>query len=87
VAGEGESERTTAGNAVKGGSGRRRDYCGQRGVIPALEAAEASWIWMTKMHATESSSKQDDGSVFWQLGSFWGDRKSPGDGSINDDVK
>jgi hypothetical protein len=74
--------------AVKGGGSRRRDCCGQRGVIPALEAAKASWIWMTKMHATESDGKQEDGSIFWwrqQL--LCGDESSPGDGSIKIDVK
>ncbi len=48
---------------VKGGNGRRRDYRGQRGVIAALEAAETSWIWTTKMHVTEGSRKQEDGSA------------------------
>jgi hypothetical protein len=51
--------------AVKGGGGQRRDYCGQRGMIAVSEVAEASWIWTTKMHATEGGSKQEDGSVFW----------------------
>ncbi len=52
--------------AVKvGGGGLRRDYCGQRGVIAASEATEASWIWTTKMHATEGGGKQENGSVFW----------------------
>jgi hypothetical protein len=50
--------------AVKGGSSQRRDYHGKRGVITALKMAEASWIWTTKMHATEGSSKQEDGFVF-----------------------
>jgi hypothetical protein len=36
--------------AAKGGSGRRRDCHGQRRLMAALEAAEASWIWATKMH-------------------------------------
>ncbi len=51
--------------AVKGGGGRRMDYFGQRGVIVASEGAETSWIWTTKMHATEGGGKQEDGSVFW----------------------
>ncbi len=48
----------------KGGSSQRRAGCGQRGVIAALEAAEASWIWRTKMHAAEGGCKQEDGSIF-----------------------
>ncbi len=50
---------------VKGGGGQRRDYRGQRGVIAALEAEDATWIWTTKMHATEGGCKQEDGSIFW----------------------
>ena len=47
---------------VKGGGSWRRDYCdrSQRGVIMA---AAAYWIWTTKMHATECSGKQEDGST------------------------
>ncbi len=57
------------GIAAKGGSGWRRDCCGQRGVIAALdEMPEASWIWTTKMHAAEGGGKQEDGSVFWRWG-------------------
>jgi hypothetical protein len=51
-----------------GGGSQRRGCHGQRGVIAASEAAEASWIWMTKMHATEGGNKQEDGCVFWQWG-------------------
>jgi hypothetical protein len=54
--------------AAKGGGGWRKDCRGQRGVIVALEAAEAYWIWMAKMHAAEGSGKQEDGSVFWWQG-------------------
>jgi hypothetical protein len=50
--------------AAKGGVGWRRDCRGQREVIAELEVAEVSWIWTTDMHATESSGKQEDGSVF-----------------------
>ncbi len=49
---------------VKGGSGWT-DYLGQRGVIAVLEVAKASWIWTTKIHATEGCSKQENGFVFW----------------------
>jgi hypothetical protein len=39
--------------AEKGGGCQRRDCHGQRGVIVALEVAEASWIWTTKVHTTD----------------------------------
>jgi hypothetical protein len=52
--------------AAKGGGGWRRDCRGQRGVIAAPEATEASWIWMTKMHAAKGGCKQEDGSVVWR---------------------
>jgi hypothetical protein len=51
--------------AAKGGGGWRRDCRGQRGVITAPKATEASWIWMTKMHGVKGGCKQEDGSVFW----------------------
>jgi hypothetical protein len=50
--------------AAKGGGGQRRDCHGNGGVIVALERAEASWIWMTKIHVAEGGGKQEDGSVF-----------------------
>ncbi len=50
--------------AAKGGCGRRRDCHCQGGVFAALVVAEASWIWTTKLHATEGSGKQEDESVF-----------------------
>jgi hypothetical protein len=52
------------------------------------EAAEASWIWTAKMHATEGNGKHEDGSIFWwrrQLTVVT--KSSPGDGNMNDDVK
>jgi hypothetical protein len=52
--------------AVKRGSGWRRDYHGQREVIAVSGVAEASWIWTTKMHATEGGGKQEDGSILWR---------------------
>jgi hypothetical protein len=56
----------------KEGGSRRRDCLGQRGVIAALEAAEASWIWTTKIYAAEGGGKQEDGFVFWRWGQlFW----------------
>ena len=51
--------------AAKGGGGWRRDRRGQRGVIAAPEATEASWIWMTKMHAVKGGCKHKDGPIFW----------------------
>ena len=51
--------------AAKGGGGWRRDCRGQRGVIAAPEATEASWIWMTKMHAVKGGCKHKDGPIFW----------------------
>jgi hypothetical protein len=51
--------------AAKGGSSQRRDCHGQRGVIGVLEVAEASWIWMSKVHVAEGGRKHEDESVFW----------------------
>ncbi len=56
-------------------------------MIAALETAEASWIWMTKMHAAEGGGKQEDGSTFWPGAAIAVTETSPGDGNINDNVK
>jgi hypothetical protein len=74
--------------AAKRGGGLRRGCRGQRGVIPALEAADAFWIWTTKMHVAKGGRKQEDGSVFLAAGAAIAVMEtSPGDGKVNDNVK
>ncbi len=70
---------------TKGDSSQRRDCHGQRGVIAALEAAEASWIWTTNMHAAESNGKQEDLAVGAAI--VVTEETSPGGRNINDNVK
>ncbi len=58
---------------VKGGSGRRRDYHGQGGVIAASEAAEASWIWTTRCMQLRAATSRRMGLSFGDSGSYCGD--------------